>query len=1063
VRVCPNCGEENPERFRLCGFCGTPLATAAPPQETRKTVTIVFSDLKGSTDLGEALDSESLREVMSEYFDAMRPVLERHGGTIEKFIGDAVMAVFGLPRVHEDDALRAVRAAAEMQQALVELNERLARDWGVQLANRTGVNTGEVVAGDPTAGQRLVTGDAVNVAARLEQAAPVMEVLLGELTYRLVREAVAVERMEPLALKGKSEPVPAYRLVAVKPAEKVERDLHVPLVGRVRELRALREAFADAVAARAPRLATLLGDAGMGKSRLIEELSRAVASEARVLRGRCLPYGDGITYWPLAEVVRDAAGVREDDGPDVAAAKLGALAGDEDVRDRIASAIGLGAVPYGVEETFWAARKLFETLAAEQPLVVVFDDVHWAERTFLELVEHVSASARGAPMLVVCSARGEMLEEHEGWGEAAAGVRIELEPLSELESTMVVENLLGQAGLTSDVRRRVIDAAAGNPLFVGQMLSMLVDEGLLTHGPDGWRATADLSAVELPPTIHALLAARLDRLAPDERAVIEPASVIGQEFYAGAVRDLLGEPAAAGVGARLLALTRKQLVDPAGSAFGDESAYRFHHLLIRDAAYRGLLKRARATLHEKFADWLERVAGGRLLEYQEILAYHLEEAYRYRAELGALDDHARALRERAGRTLLAAGRRAFSRGDSPAAANLLRRATELLPEDDGARLAALPDLGEALMDVGELTEATGLLAETVAAARRRGDRRLAADASIVRLLVRYGTDSDCTAEEVRQRAVGAIGDLNAAGDQAGLAKAWRLLAFVHGTAGEFALLERAAQRAIDHARLAGDRRQELRNVSSYVMSALHGPMPAPEAIERCRAIMEQVHGDRRSEGLVLGALGHLHGLRGEFEEARRLHARGKAVLDDLGDRALAATTSFDSSRIEMLAGRPDAAERELRRDYAELEAIGERYFLSTLAGLIAHAALAQGRVDEAERFATAGEELASEDDVSSQALWRTARAKVLAARRDHDGAVALAAEAVELTAATDAVVERAEVLLDSAAVLAAAGRHADARAAAEEALALYRAKGATAGVAHATAFIADPSAERFPG
>src|ERR671930_760421 len=377
MAICPSCGEENPDRFRLCGFCGTPLAPVAPPQEVRKTVTIVFSDLKGSTNLGEALDSESLREVMNRYFAEMRQVLEDHGGRVEKYIGDAVMAVFGLPTLHEDDALRAVRAAHGMKRALETLNDELERGWGVRLQNRTGVNTGEVVAGDPSAGQRLVVGDAVNVAARLEQAAPAMEVLLGELTYRLVRDAVEVEAVEPLELKGKSERVPAYRLVSVGMGEGYARRADSPLVGREAELAALRAAFDEAVALRECRLVSPLADAGVGKSRLVEAFTTSLEGEARIGRGRCLPYGKGITFWPLVELVRDAAGIGEDDPPDAARAKLAGLVADEAVVERVSAAVGLSDAQFPVEELFWGARKLVCALARERPLVVVFDDVHW--------------------------------------------------------------------------------------------------------------------------------------------------------------------------------------------------------------------------------------------------------------------------------------------------------------------------------------------------------------------------------------------------------------------------------------------------------------------------------------------------------------------------------------------------------------------------------------------------------------------------------------------------------------------------------------------------------------
>jgi class 3 adenylate cyclase len=396
VITCPNCGEENPDRFRLCGFCGTALAPALPAQEVRKTVTIVFSDLQGSTALGERLDSEALREVMSRYFDEMKGALELHGGTIEKYIGDAIMAVFGLPVVREDDALRAVRAAAEMKRRLADLNGELMSKWGVELRNRTGVNTGEVVAGDPSTGQRLVTGDTVNTAARLEQAAPALEVLLVEPTYKLVRNAVEVEAVEPLQLKGKAENVLAYRLVSVEELGQQERARPRVFVGRDSELDRLDIAYRDVVAESAPRTVTILAEAGVGKSRLTEEFLASVGDEALVLSGRCLPYGRGITFWALGEIVRQAAEITDDDSPSVALPRIAAaVAGDAEVAERVAAAVGLIQRPFPLEELFFAVRRFLELLARTKPVVVLWEDLHWAEATLLELIERVAGDSAG--------------------------------------------------------------------------------------------------------------------------------------------------------------------------------------------------------------------------------------------------------------------------------------------------------------------------------------------------------------------------------------------------------------------------------------------------------------------------------------------------------------------------------------------------------------------------------------------------------------------------------------------------------------------------------------------
>src|SRR5262245_23357935 len=529
---CGQCGTENPDIAKFCLACGAELLAAPPaqpPQESRKIVTIVFSDLKGSTAMGEALDSESLREVMTRYFDAMSAELERHGGVVEKFIGDAIMAVFGLPKLHEDDALRAVRAAADMRTVQQRLNNELASNWGVRLTVRTGVNTGEVVAGD-VADQRLVTGDAVNVAARLEQAAGAQEILLGDLTYRLVRDYVDVEEVEPLDLKGKSEPVPAYRLIDVRDSGERPRRLDSPIVGRAEELVSLQSSLASVVDERRSRLVTVVGEAGVGKSRLIDEFVRSLDSNARILRGRCRPYGDGITYWPLAEAIRHAAGILERDSTEAAVEKLSALCGDAEAKERVASAIGLLPTQFPGEELAWGTRKLFESLARPGPVVLLFEDVHWAERTFLDLVQHVVDAAENAALLVICTARHDLVESRPDWSTGEGETRIVLERLGENEASEIAEHLLGRTGLAERISARVVEASEGNPLFVEQMISMLIDEGLIRFEDGQWLAEADIDRAVVPPTIHALLAARLDYLQPDERAVIEPASVVGHAF-----------------------------------------------------------------------------------------------------------------------------------------------------------------------------------------------------------------------------------------------------------------------------------------------------------------------------------------------------------------------------------------------------------------------------------------------------------------------------------------------------------------------------------------------------
>src|SRR5215204_1465214 len=1043
VQICSFCGGELPKRFRFCGFCGSPLETGTFVKEARKTVTVVFCDLKGSTNLGEALDSESLRELMSRYFERMSAILESHGGTVEKFIGDAIMAVFGLREVHEDDALRAVRAAAEMKLALSDMSAELARRWGVTLENRTGVNTGEVVAGEPIRGQRLVIGDAVNVAARLEQAAPANEILMGELTYRLVEDAVDVVPMEPLDLKGKAEPVAAFRLLSVSASEAHRRRHERPMVGRRAELEHLCSELGRARAEGAPRLVTVLGQPGVGKSTLLAALEASVADEAQIVRGRCLSYGRGITFWPLLEIIREAAAISEDDSTEMARQKLLRLAEDEAVAETLASAIGLSEKQFAVEETFWAARRLLERLAAERPLIVVLEDLHSAELTFLNLVVSVLRSGE-APILLVSLARHELLDIRGDWLALPRASGLLLEPLSGDEIGEVIDGILGSGEMAGMVRERILEAAGGNPLFVEQMLSMMIDDGVLHQDGDGrWSAIAGLRDVELPPSIHALLAARLDRLKSEERSVLEPASVVGFEFARDAIEELVDVELTAQVGVRLSSLVARELIHPEVMSLADEG-YRFDHLLVRDAAYGALLKRERAVLHERFAVWAERTYGERHREAQleEVLGYHLEQAVIYLQELGPLDAHGQRLRSEAAERLSSAGHRALARGDMTAAANLLRRAATLLPAEDPVRIALLPDLGEALTEAGEFVVAQVILDEGVDCATATENLPLLARAELMRLLLKAHSSPPEEWSGQLERDAGQIVEvLEGAGDHAGLAAASRLLSLAYAAAGRCGESADVAARAIEYATLAGDERQRRSAACHYAQVATYGPTPVEEAIAKCEEILSHTEGDMRTQGIVTGLLGRLEAMTGNFERARWLYNAGRAVLEEMGQTVAAASTSLDSCAVEMLAGDPEAAERELRRDYAALDEMGEKVLLSTIVGELARAVYLRGDHDQAEQLSRTAEELAAEEDVVSQALWRTVRARVLARRGEDGPARRLAHEAVELLKPTGELVLQAEALLDLAAVLELSADGAAARRPLSDALALFERKG----------------------
>jgi class 3 adenylate cyclase len=1075
VTVCPVCGEPNPARASFCLNCGSQLpAASAAGRPARKTVTVVFTDLAGSGSLGQRLDPESLAVVMGRWFDHMRALFERHGGRVQKFVGDAVVAVFGIPVVNEDDALRAVRAAAGLRGGLGPLNAELERDWGVTLQTRTGVNTGEVVTGDPAIGDALVLGDAVNVAARLEQVAAPGEVLLGQSTYRLVRDAVEAERVTPLHLRGKGAPVVAYRLGQVDPgAPGHARRQDAPIVGREPELRLVAWMYERVVATASCHLLTVLGQAGVGKTRLVGE---AVADlpGATVLRGRCLSYGEGITWWPVAEIVRQAAGIADTDLPAPATAKLRRLLADdrrdpddppsgpegrerEHIATRIAQLIGLEAAPGPAEDAAWAFRRLLELLAARAPLVVVLDDLHWAEPGLLDLVEHVADYGRGAPILLVAMARPEFLEQRPGWaGGKLNATTMLLESLDEAAATRLLAELAGPLSLPETATRPITRAAEGNPLFLEELLAALVEEGRLRRQDGRWVA-ADLADLGIPPSIQALLAARLDRLEDAERAVLERAAVAGQMFEQRAVVEL-SPPAERGtVPARLQALVRRELLRPSPSRLAGDQGFQFRHLLVRDAAYDAIPKQTRAELHELFAVWVERMAGPRLRELEEIVGYHLEQAWRYRAELGIVDQRNRRLATAAARRLGAAGRRALGRGDLPAASKLLERALSLLPAGDPGGQELLVELADVLVATGELPRAEQILGQVAAAARDHGDERLAAHASVGRLRMEVGVASDLDAAAIQHQTGQAIAIFAEFEDQRGLAKAWGLLAALGFLRCRITEAEAAAGQAITHARLARDDPAESWARGVLAQGAFWGPVPATDGIRRCQELLAQAAGNRRSELTALQSLAGLQAMAAQPEEALATVEQTLALAGDMGENRVASLAREFAASALAMAGELAAAERQLRQGIRVLERQGESGMRSNMTVDLAHVLHRLGRPEEALRVALAGRAIAAHDDLFTQVRWRGAAARSLALQGRVAEAERLAAEAVELAEPTDMLTMRGDALLDQAAVAAAAGRPEDAARAALAALDLYRAKGNRAGAALAEA-AAQPSA-----
>jgi class 3 adenylate cyclase/tetratricopeptide (TPR) repeat protein len=1043
---CPSCGEDNTERAKFCLNCATPLVGAAAPRELRKTVTIVFSDVTGSTSIGERLDPETLRRVMERYFDEMRSAIERHGGMVEKFIGDAVMAVFGIPRTHEEDALRAVRAAVAMDRARDALNIELARDYGVEIIARTGINTGEVVA-NVEAGerQRLVTGDTVNVAARLEQAAPPGEILLGRETYRLVRDAVEVEQLEPLKLKGKSEPMPAFRLLSLDEAAiGIARRDDVPFVGRDRERRALAEAYDRSVREPTSALFTVLGIAGVGKSRLVAEVLSELTPEPLVLSGRCLPYGEGITYWAVIEIIKQAAAIEESDPPDVARDKIRALVRDEaeaGVIESSASALlSLAPQPGSVEEIQWAIRRLLETLASTQPLTVVFDDLHWAEPALLDLIEHVADFSRDAPILLTCLARPEFLDERPGWGGGKMNATtILLEPLDERDTSTLVTELLGDSDLDAATIARIGTAAEGNPLFVEEMLSMLLDEGVLARSEEGrlWQIRS-LVDLELPTSIQVLLAARLDRLESSELSLVEAAAVVGQVFYRDAVAELSPEALRPDVATHLRALVRKDLIRPERGGFPGDESYRFRHILLRDAAYRAMPKETRAKLHERFADWLERMAGERIAEYEEIVAYHLEQAYRYGAELGHSGVEVEPLRDRTVKLLTQVGTRALERGDVGGATALLNRGLELSPPGGAVRAEILLALGETLVLLARYPDAEDVLEDALSIAGANGDEVVRARARLRLLIAKSFSDvwTNDMSREARQLEAVFTGE----SDHGELARLFRLFGYVEMDHGQYAAAQEELRRARAEADLARNRSQEALAISNYVLSLALGPTPVNQAIAEVKEILDSGASNLELRTGCLEMLGHLLALAGQFDAARPLFVESRALAFESGRIAIAYRDRSHAGTAELLAGDPVAAEQELREGYLGLKRLGDAFHLSAVAPFLARAVLEQGRIEEARELVLESEGVTSETDIVPRVVNLSIHARVLHAEASLAEAERMARDAVELAATTDAMIFHADALVDLAETLGN-DREQERAEVLRSALDLYEAKG----------------------
>jgi class 3 adenylate cyclase/tetratricopeptide (TPR) repeat protein len=950
--------------------------------EGRKTVTVLFCDLVAYTELAGRLDPEALRHLMLVFFERAAAAIEAHGGTVEKFVGDEVMAVFGVPVVHEDDALRAVRAAVAVHECVAELD----RDSDVHLEVRIGLNTGEVVTGDPSAGHGFVSGDAVAVGKRLEQAAAPGEIVLGESTHRLVAHCVRATQLDPLTLKGKAEEATAFRLESVDPAATaIPRRDDTPLVGQQQELERLRSAYSEA-ASSGVRLVTIVGDSGIGKSRLARELLRFVEGEARVVVASCPPYGEGTTFSPIREAFRHAG------------------------RDE-------GVLEGSSYEVFAATRSLFEDLAREQPLVAVFDDVHWAAETLLDLIEHLSVRLGTARVLLLCLTRPELAERRPQW-LSRPETTLSLRALSGPDA----EGLLDALEAPPAVRDRIAELAEGNPLFIEQLAAFAGEEG---------------ANVALSGSIRGVLNARLDRLAPEERAVLERASVIGRSFALEAVLRLMPADDQEQAHGRVFELVRRGLILP--DVMSQEDGFRFQHALIREAVYEGMPKSVRADLHEKVAAQLEDTAAA-----PAVLGYHLEHTCLLRRELGLRDAE---LAKRAGRLLRLAAEETLSRTDAPATISLLERARTLLPDDDRELPALLTSLGAARLNGGDLPGAESALVEAVDAAVALDQRAAELHARIELQFMRAFAESTPVEESVAL-AKQAITELEPLGDELALARAWWLASTGDLAAGRWLARAEAIERALEHARRARAGAEMVGTLAGLDAQALLlGPTPVDEAVARIEALRDELGLDAPLRGSINTSLAGLYAMRGDFDEARRLFRDAAATYEEFGLRFRRANQSFVGAQIELLAGDTPAAAQQLRASSAAFDEIGAATSATTHRALLAEVVARLGRFEEATELAQQVATRASSDDLIAQVLTRTALSRVRVGEGSTAEAVELATEARMLLADAEFPQLAIAALTAGAEAAVAAADGPEVERLLAEARKIAEAKGATASLA----------------
>ena len=995
-----------------------PSTTSGAPL-ARRPVTVLCVARQMESNSGMALDPEA-REVVNEHSVAgLTAVLERYGGKLAINAGERLMGVWGVASLHEDDALRAARASLQARDALDSEAGILLRRHGASLTYRFGLATGEALVGG--SGPLGFTGDVETRAVMLAAAAEPGQILISRQTQQLAAAAIETESAGPDRFILRSAHA-GMRSLALR--------LDAPLVGRDEEMRRLKSAYLRAAREQVTITVTVIGEAGLGKTRLVHEIAGRLGREVKVLTGRCLPYGEGITFWPLRELVLQAGA-----GHGSAETIRALLDGEADaagVAERLHHAVGPGDQGSSdAAEIFWAARRFLEALARSGPLLIVFEDLHWAEPTFLDLVESLALQPGRSPIVLVCVARPELLEQRPAWAaEADRTVYVELAPLGEGPATALLDALAEDQPIPASTRARLIDTAGGNPLYLEQLAVSLSEQ-----------TESEIRPV-LPPTIQALLAARLQRLGPGASSVLARAAIVGKYFGVQAIRELLPPEARDPLNRNLQTLVAKGLVQQGPPGTRPVEQYSFRHILIQQAAYRAIPKSLRAELHHRFADWLEFVFPDPVPQRAEILGYHLEQSVRYWNELRPAETQSAGLSRRAAAHLETAGCAAYDRGDVLAAVNLLDRAAGLLPADDPAVGRLYTNLGAASAEAGQLEKARATLDHAQRITAANGDECQYAHAQVQALLLRLEMDQNEATMEITR----AVPELRRVFDQnqddLGICRTLQLEAALHWNHARSAAAEDAWQRAAEYARRLNDRRQLTEILGWLASAALWGPTPASEGIRRCAGYLDEIGNHPSGRAVILLHLAGLYAMQDDVTAAHATLSRAKALVDTLGPTMMAAVTQ-PAALIAMLAGDPATAEKHLRLEYESLDEMGERRLLATTAVTLARAIAAQGqsRYDEASSLIAISREAAAGEDLSAEAVGQGLSARILADHGHHSEALVLARSAATLTAQSDLLSERADTLLDLAHVLAAAGQLPDARAAATQALDFYQRKG----------------------